>query len=183
MSTGTLKSTRVWEAVLPALVALGLAAVLGDLLILSFGESPAAVWSLLVKGTWGNAYGVGQVLYKATTLTCTGLAFAMAGRAGLFNVGAEGQLAAGGFGAAVMGLLLPSSLPALLAVPVCLLAAMFVGGAVGALPGALRARFGASEVIVTIMLNFIVKRCAPPTSPRATWPAWPTCSRCSAAVP
>ncbi len=157
MSThASVNSTRVWEAVLPPVVALCLAAVLGDLLILSFGESPAAVYSLLVKGTWGNAYGIGQVLYKATTLTCTGLAFALAGRAGLFNVGAEGQLAAGGFGAALVGLLLPSSLPALVAVPLCLVAAMLTGAAVGALPGALRARFGASEVIVTIMLNFIV---------------------------
>jgi len=137
-------------------VALGLAAVLGDLLILSFGESPAAVWALLVKGTWGNAYGIGQVLYKATTLTCTGLAFAVAGRAGLFNVGAEGQLAAGGFGAAVVGLVLPAATPAVVAVPLCVGAAMLVGGATGAVPGALRARFGASEVIVTIMLNFIV---------------------------
>ena len=49
MNTTALKSTRVWEAVLPAVVALGLAAVLGDLLILSFGESPAAVWTLLIK--------------------------------------------------------------------------------------------------------------------------------------
>lgn len=157
MSTqASVNSTRVWEAVLPPVVALCLAAVLGDLLILSFGESPAAVYTLLVKGTWGNAYGIGQVLYKATTLTCTGLAFALAGRAGLFNVGAEGQLAAGGFGAALVGLLLPSSLPALVAVPLCIVAAMLTGAAVGALPGALRARFGASEVIVTIMLNFIV---------------------------
>lgn len=156
MTTVTSRTSALAEAVLPPLVALCVAAVIGDLLILSFGESPAAVFSLLVKGTWGNAYGIGQVLYKATTLTCTGLAFALAGRAGLFNVGAEGQLAAGGFGAAVVGLLLPSSLPALVAVPVCLGAAMLVGGAVGAVPGALRARFGASEVIVTIMLNFIV---------------------------
>ncbi|MCE2901390.1 MAG: ABC transporter permease [Gemmatimonas sp.] len=156
MSGASLRSTRVWEAVLPPVVALCVAAVIGDLLILSFGESPATVFALLVKGTWGNPYGIGQVLYKATTLTCTGLAFALAGRAGLFNVGAEGQLAAGGFGAAVVGLLLPTGTPALLAVPLCLLAAMLVGGGVGAVPGALRARFGASEVIVTIMLNFIV---------------------------
>ncbi len=155
-STPSMNRTRMLDALLPPLVALALAAVLGDLLILSFGESPAAVWTLLVKGTWGNAYGIGQVLYKATTLTCTGLAFALAGRAGLFNVGAEGQLAAGGFGAALLGLLLPSSIPALLAVPLCVMAAMLVGALVGALPGALRARFGASEVIVTIMLNFIV---------------------------
>jgi simple sugar transport system permease protein len=141
---------------LPPLVALAIAAVVGDLLILSFGEAPSTVFRLLVDGTWGNAYGIGQVLYKTTTLACTGLAFALAGRAGLFNVGAEGQLAAGGFGAAVLGMLLPAGTPALIAVPLCLLAAMLVGAGVGAVPGALRAKFGASEVIVTIMLNFIV---------------------------
>lgn len=149
-------STDIWEAVLPPLVALCIAAVVGDLLILSFGEAPAAVFSQLVKGTWGNAYGIGQVLYKTTTLTCTGLAFALAARSGLFNVGAEGQLAAGGFGAALAGLLLPAGMPALLAIPLCVLVAMLAGAVVGAVPGALRARFGASEVIVTIMLNFIV---------------------------
>ena len=142
--------------VLPPLVALAIAAVVGDLLILSFGEAPSTVFRLLVEGTWGNAYGIGQVLYKTTTLACTGLAFALAGRAGLFNVGAEGQLAAGGFGAAVLGMMLPVGTPALIAVPLCLLAAMLVGAGVGAVPGALRAKFGASEVIVTIMLNFIV---------------------------
>ena len=141
---------------LPPLVALAIAAVVGDLLILSFGEAPSTVFRLLVEGTWGNAYGIGQVLYKTTTLACTGLAFALAGRAGLFNVGAEGQLAAGGFGAAVLGMMLPVGTPALIAVPLCLLAAMLVGAGVGAVPGALRAKFGASEVIVTIMLNFIV---------------------------
>ena len=141
---------------LPPLVALAIAAVAGDLLILSFGEAPSTVFRLLVEGTWGNAYGIGQVLYKTTTLACTGLAFALAGRAGLFNVGAEGQLAAGGFGAAVLGMMLPVGTPALIAVPLCLLAAMLVGAGVGAVPGALRAKFGASEVIVTIMLNFIV---------------------------
>jgi simple sugar transport system permease protein len=141
---------------LPPLVALAIAAVVGDLLILSFGEAPSTVFRLLVEGTWGNAYGIGQVLYKTTTLTCTGLAFALAGRAGLFTVGAEGQLAAGGFGAALLGMLLPAGTPALIAVPLCLLAAMLVGAGVGAVPGALRAKFGASEVIVTIMLNFIV---------------------------
>lgn len=141
---------------LPPLVALAIAAVVGDLLILSFGEAPSTVFRLLVEGTWGNAYGIGQVLYKTTTLACTGLAFALAGRAGLFNVGAEGQLAAGGFGAAVLGMMLPVGTPALIAVPLCLLTAMLVGAGVGAVPGALRAKFGASEVIVTIMLNFIV---------------------------
>jgi len=151
-----LQRSQIMEAVLPPFVALCIAAVAGDLLILSFGESPATVFGLLVRGTWGNAYGIGQVLYKATTLTCTGLAFALAARAGLFNVGAEGQLAAGGFGAAMAGLLMPVGTPALLAVPFCVASALATGALVGAIPGVLRARFGASEVIVTIMLNFIV---------------------------
>ena len=146
---------RLEEALLPPIVAILAAVVVGDLLILSFGQSPGAVYRLLLEGTWGNAYGFGQVLYKATTLTCTGLAVALALRAGLFNIGAEGQLAAGGFLAAVVGLALPAGSPAVLAVPLCIVAAAVGGGAVGAVPGALKARFGAHEVIVTIMLNFI----------------------------
>jgi ABC-type uncharacterized transport system permease subunit len=144
------------ETLLPPIVALVVAMVVGDILILSFGESPATVYRLLIQGTWGNAYGFGQVVYKATTLTCTGLAFALAARAGLFNVGAEGQVAMGGFAAALAGLALPKGTPMMLAVPVCTVAAMMAGGAAGAIPGILRAKFGASEVIVTIMLNFVI---------------------------
>jgi general nucleoside transport system permease protein len=141
---------------LAPLVALLIAAIVGDVLILSFGQAPGEVYRLLIQGTWANPYGLGQVLYKATTLTFTGLAVALGLRAGLFNIGAEGQLAAGGFGAAMAGLLLPAGTPALLAVPFCLIGAALGGGVVGAVPGALKAKFGASEVIVTIMLNFVV---------------------------
>ncbi|MGH7664816.1 MAG: ABC transporter permease [Gemmatimonadaceae bacterium] len=147
---------RIEEALLPTIVALMIAIVAGDLLIIAFGESPGDVWALLLDGTWGNAYGFGQVIYKATTLTFTGLAVAIGLRAGLFNIGAEGQLAAGGFAAAALGLLLPVGTPGLIAVPVLAAGAVAGGGAVGAVPGVLKARFGAHEVIVTIMLNFIV---------------------------
>ena len=147
---------RILEAVLPPLVALLVSIVAGDLLILAVGQSPGAVYRLMLEGTWGNAYGFGQVLYKATTLICTGLAVAVGLRAGLFNIGAEGQLAAGGLGAALIGLLLPAGTPALLAIPLCTFAAILAGGAVGFVPGALRAKWGAHEVITTIMLNFIV---------------------------
>jgi ABC-type uncharacterized transport system permease subunit len=147
------KFATTWLA---PIIALLIAAIVGDVLILTFGQSPGAVYRLLLEGTWGNAYGFGQVLYKATTLTFTGLSVALGLRAGLFNIGAEGQLAAGGFAAAIAGLLLPAGTPVLLAAPFCLIAAALGGGVVGAVPGALKARFGASEVIVTIMLNFIV---------------------------
>ncbi len=141
---------------LAPLVALLIAAIVGDILILSFGQAPGEVYRLLVEGTWQNPYGMGQVFYKATTLTFTGLAVALGLRAGLFNIGAEGQLAAGGVAAAMAGLLVPAGTPALIAVPFCIVAAGLGGGVVGAIPGALKSRFGASEVIVTIMLNFVV---------------------------
>ena len=146
---------RAFAALLPPLTALLIAAVVGDLLILSFGQSPAAVYRLLLEGTWGNAYGLGQVIYKATTLAFTGLAVALGIRAGLFNIGAEGQLAFGGFAAALVGLLLPAGFPGVLAVAICVAAAAGGGALVASVPGVLKAKFGASEVIVTIMVNFI----------------------------
>ncbi len=161
-STSTRVGTRSpWllsleEALLPPVVALLLALVIGDLLILSFGQQPTEVYRQLIEGTWGNPYGFGQVLYKTTTLALTGLAVAVGLQAGLFNIGAESQLAAGGFLAAVAALWLPAGTPALLAIPLCLFAAALGGGVVGAIPGLLKARTGAHEVIVTIMLNFVV---------------------------
>jgi len=144
------------EAVLPAIVGLLVALIIGDILILSFGQNPGQVYRLLIEGTWGNAYGLGQVLYKTTTLTFTGLAVAMGLRAGLFNIGAESQLAAGGFVAAMVGLVLPIGLPALVTLPVYIVAAAIGGGVVAGIPGVLKAKFGAHEVITTIMMNFIV---------------------------
>ena len=147
---------RLEESILPPLVALAIAVVVGDLLIITFGQAPGEVYRQLLEGTWGNAYGFGQVIYKTTTLTFTGLAVALGIRAGLFNIGAESQLAAGGFAAAVVGLALPGAMPGFLVTIICIVAAGIGGGIVGGVPGVLRARFGASEVIVTIMLNFIV---------------------------
>jgi general nucleoside transport system permease protein len=147
---------QIEEALFPPFVALLIALVCGDLLIMSYGQSPSNVYRLLLEGTWGNAYGFGQVLYKTTTLTFTGLAVSVGIRAGLFNVGAESQLAAGGFLAALTGLILSPAVPAVLGVPLCMIAAALGGGVVGAVPAYLRVRFGAHEVIVTIMLNFIV---------------------------
>jgi general nucleoside transport system permease protein len=151
-----MRKTQLMETLLPPIVALLVAIVVGDFLILTFGQSPAAVYRLLLEGTWGNAYGIGQVLYKATTLIFTGLAVALGIRAGLFNIGGEGQLAAGGFVAALIGLALPAATPAVFAAILCTIGAAAGGGLVGAVPGYLRAKFGAHEVITTIMLNFVV---------------------------
>jgi simple sugar transport system permease protein len=85
-----------------------------------------------------------------------GLAVALALDAGLFNIGAEGQLTAGVLACAVLGAALPGGTPAVIAVPLCLAAAAAAGAVVGGLTGLLRATRGAHEVITSIMLNAIV---------------------------
>jgi general nucleoside transport system permease protein len=142
--------------VVPVLIAVVMALIVGDLLIIAVGQSPAVVYRLLLDGTWGNAYGAAQVVYKATTLTFTGLAVALALQAGMFNIGAESQLAAGGFAAGAVGMVLPAGVPGPVAVIVLVVAAAAGGAVVGVVPAALSARYEANEVITSIMLNFIV---------------------------
>ncbi len=136
-------------------IALLVAMACGSILILIVGQSPARVYTLLLARTWGEAYGIGQVLFKATPLVFTGLAVAVAFRVGLFNIGAEGQMVVGAFAAAVVGAALPAQTPGVVALPLCLASALAAGALLGAIPGVLKAAFGAHEVINTIMLNFI----------------------------
>jgi ABC-type uncharacterized transport system permease subunit len=139
-----------------AAIALLAALLAASILILAYGESPARVYALMLARTFGDTYGFGQVLFRATPLIFTGLAVAVGFRAGLFNIGAEGQLAAGSMAAGMLGASLPASTTGVLAIPLCLLAAAAGGALVASVPGLLRARFGAHEVITTMMMNFVV---------------------------
>ncbi len=125
------------------------------LLVWAYGESPGAVAAQLLAGTWGMPYGVGQVLYKATPLLLSGVAVDLALRAGLFNIGAEGQLAVAGLAVGAVGARLPVSAPGWLALPAVVCTALAAGAAWAVVPALLRARYGAHEVISTIMMNRI----------------------------
>jgi simple sugar transport system permease protein len=138
-------------------IALLVAMLVASLLILLYGESPARVYALMLQGTFGTGYGLGQVLFKATPLLLCGLSVALAFRAGLFNIGAEGQVIAGTFACAMVGVWLPAGTPAPVAITTSVLAAFAAGALVGLVPGALKAWTGAHEVINTLMLNFIVQ--------------------------
>jgi simple sugar transport system permease protein len=135
------------------LIAVAAALAAGAVFIAAIGEKPLEIYALLFREAFGTGYGLGQTLFRATPLLFSGLAVAVAFRAGLFNIGVEGQMYLGGFAAALAGAYVP--LPGVLGVAGAVLAAALAGGAWGALPGALKARFGAHEVINTIMLNFI----------------------------
>jgi simple sugar transport system permease protein len=137
------------------LTAVAAAILVLNVLTWSYGGAP---WSTLVTaaaGSWGTVYGIGQVLFKATPLLLAGVAVDVALRAGLFNIGVEGQMAVGALAGSLVAIGLPTSLPTLLAVPVALLCAAAAGAVWASVAGLMRARFGAHEVITTIMLNRI----------------------------
>src|SRR2546426_1787279 len=144
---------RLVTAAAPIL-AVALALAVGAGLIAAIGERPLQIYGLMLRECFGTGYGLGQAMFRAPPLVFTGLAVALGFRAGLFNIGVEGQLYLGGFAAALVGVGF-AHLPTVLLLPLTVLAAAAAGGVWGAIPGALKARLGAHEVINTIMLNFI----------------------------
>lgn len=161
---------KIFREILWPLIAVAAAFIVGGVIILILGDDPIDAYSWLITSSFGSIKDIGWTLHYATPLIFTGLAVAVAFRCGLLNIGAEGQLYVAAFAAAWVGIKFGgtvvnifgkeenwswASLPSLLLVPMCIAAAIVVGGFWGAIPGVLKAKFGAHEVINTIMLNFI----------------------------
>lgn len=161
---------KILREILSPLIAVIAAFIVGGIIILLIKDNPFETYRILLANSFGSAKDIGYTLFYATPLIFTGLAVAVAFRCGLFNIGAEGQLYVASFATAWVGIKFGGtvvdvfgkqedwswmSLPAVLLVPLCILTAAIAGGIWGAIPGILRAKFGSSEVINTIMLNFI----------------------------
>jgi general nucleoside transport system permease protein len=126
----------------------------GDALSASW-DAITAAYGALFSGAFGGSGPLSETIVAATPLMLAGLGVALGFRAGLFNIGAEGQLASGALLAGLVGFGL-HGLPVFVHLPLALLAG-FAGGALcGFVPGILKARTGAHEVITTIMLNYVV---------------------------
>ena len=136
------------------LIAVVAAFVAGGAFVLVIGDNPIVTYRLLLGSALSWPDGIGYTLFLATPLIFTGLAVSVAFRAGLLNIGAEGQLYVAAFATAWAGIVF-AGLPAVLLVPVCAFAAILAGAIWGAIPGLLKARFGSHEVINTIMMNFV----------------------------
>ncbi len=137
------------------LVNLTAAMLVTGLIVLLLGENPLRALDLLVYGAFGYGEAWGYTLYYATNFIFTGLAFAVAFHAALFNIGAEGQAYLGGLGVGLVCLALDAYLPFVLILPLAILGAAAFGAVWGAVPGWLQAERGAHIVITTIMFNFI----------------------------
>ena len=134
-------------------IALALVAVAVALVMLGFAPGPAL--SALARGSFGSSAALAATVLKSTPLLLTGLGVALCFRCGVWNIGAEGQLLVGALCATAVATRLLPDAPAFVLLPAVVAAGALGGFAVGAVAGALRASRGVSEVISTILLNFV----------------------------
>lgn len=145
-----MKTNRLVSLLLAVLAA----ALLTSLFLWGMGYSPLSVYQTLIASTWASPSGVMLVAVKASLLILTGLAVAIPYRAGLFNIGGEGQILWGGLAAAVVGAC-PLGIVGPFHLVLCLLLGALCGALWGWIAALLKNLRGVHEVISTIMLNFI----------------------------
>lgn len=131
------------------------AAAVGAIAVAASGHGPLSTLSAVWTAAAGSKLAIYSSLVEATPISLAGLGVALAFRAGLFNLGGDGQIYAGALSGVLVALNLPH-LSAFLLVPAVLIAGTLGGLVWGAIAGALRAWAGLSEIITTIMLNFII---------------------------
>ena len=147
------------DSLLVPLLAVFTALILGALIILAAGGNPVFAYVGLFQGAFGSVKALSETAVWATPYIFAGLAVALAFKGGLFNIGAEGQLAFGAVVAALIGYALPDwlgvDLPAFIHIPLAVGLGALAGALWAAIAGALKAYTGAHEVINTIMMNYI----------------------------
>ncbi len=131
------------------------ALALGGIFVWISGHDPLQAYVALLRGAFGSPYDISETLVIAVPLLLAGLSVAVAFRAGLFNIGAQGQLLVGAVTAGWVGALWPD-LPGILLLPLTLLAGILGGALYGGIAGWLKAARGVNEVITTIMLNYTI---------------------------
>ena len=136
------------------LLATLLALLLSGCLILMVGANPIVAFRALLIGAFGNKNSLAETLLKATPLLLAGLGMCAAFTCRIWNIGAEGQLYIGALAATIVGVYVPFP-SKIVAIPALILASFLAGGCWAAIPGWLKGRFEVSEIITTIMMNYI----------------------------
>ena len=136
---------------------LSLAATLAAMsaLVWLLGANPVEVVKAIAVGALGNPFNIGQTVVITGILILTALSAAIPFSARLWNVGGEGQMTVGAVAAAVLGIVLPGTWTPWLLVPLVMMGSLVAGALYGAIPGWLKARFDASEIVTSLMLNFV----------------------------
>lgn len=140
--------------VLTPLVIICMAFLFASVLILSAGFNPVAAFYHLFAGAFGTKASLINTINKAVPIAFAGFAVALSKKAGIFNIGIEGQLIFGAFGSVLPGIFL-KGLPAVIHIPVCLLSGMLFGAAYALLPTLLFVKRGTNLMVMGIMMNNI----------------------------
>ncbi|MFL5687434.1 MAG: ABC transporter permease subunit, partial [Chloroflexota bacterium] len=155
--------SRAWAILALPVISIVLSVLVGSLVIifsqwLVTGQLQPGLsidaYGALVSGSIGSERAIVNTLNNTMPLILGGLAVGLGFKAGLFNIGVQGQFLMGALGAVIVGVQLSAS-PPIIAIPVSLAAGMVFGAAWGFIPGFLKAVSGAHEVVTTIMLNFV----------------------------
>lgn len=136
------------------LLAVVAALAVGAVMLLALGANPLEGYGALLSGSLGGSDELADTAIKSMPLMLVGVGICIAFRAGVINIGGEGQIIAGAILSTTTALALPD-LPRLLLVPLVLLAGAVGGGIWGAIPGALKAYAGVNEILSTIMMNIV----------------------------
>ncbi|MCI5839142.1 MAG: ABC transporter permease [Peptoniphilaceae bacterium] len=147
------KKFKINSKVLFMIFAIVIGLLVGSIVLLISGYNPVETYSLLITGIFQKPKNIAWTIVNATPLIFTGLSFAFALKTGLFNIGAEGQYIVGTIVAFLVGFLV--DLPPIIHIPLILISAVIAGAIYGGISGFIKAKFGMSEVISTIMLNWI----------------------------
>lgn len=148
-------SSKLWAFVVP-IASVIIALLISSIVIILIGQSPIVAYTALFRGAFGSRLAIASVIIKTTPLILTGLAVGFGFRAGLFNIGAEGQMVMGAMIATAFAINI-AWMPAVFAIPLTMVVGMIAGAGYAAIAGFLKAKTGAHEVVTTIMLNWIAE--------------------------
>ncbi len=145
------QANKAMSAIIPVLFAFGI----GAIAIILAKENPLSTYYILISKSLFNIKGLLKTLHYAAPLILSGLAIGVSFKAGLFNMGIEGQIVSSGFVIAILGYKL-AFLPAGVLIPILLLSGVLVGMLVALIPALLKAKYNVNEMVVTLLLNYAI---------------------------
>ena len=141
-----------WQSVLVRLAAVALALLLSSVLLVVLGRNPLEVYVAMLRGAFGTPYRIQEVVVKAIPLAVTSLGILIAFKMKFWNIGAEGQILMGAFGASAVAYFVPLGWWTL---PLMAVSGMVCGGLWAMIPAFFKARFKTNETLFTLMQNYI----------------------------
>ncbi len=148
------RAARPFVGLAVPFLAVAAALLVGAIMLLALGANPLDGYNAMFSGAFGGSDELADTAIKAMPLLLVGVGICIAFRAGVINIGGEGQIIAGAILATVVALAVPD-LPGIVLIPTVIVAGAIGGGIWGAIPGALKAYAGVNEILSTIMMNII----------------------------